>query len=102
VDRLGPEATGTWAGSREKRCGLKGVGQNQGTIGWAAKNHFNFSNKDLNSKVKDSNTLKPNLKWSQTRINLNKLFEDFSNLELLKIDLNIEIQTKALNGGHLK
>jgi hypothetical protein len=34
----------------------------------------------------------------QTWINLNKLFEEFSNLELLKISLNIQIQTKALNG----
>jgi hypothetical protein len=49
-------------------------------------------------KTKDSNTFKPNLNWNQTSINLNKLFEGFSNLELLKISLNIQIQTKALNG----
>jgi hypothetical protein len=29
------------------------------------------------------------LNWDQTKINLNKLFEDFSNLKLLKISLNI-------------
>jgi hypothetical protein len=38
----------------------------------------------------------------ETWINLNKLFEDFSNLELSKISLNIQIQTKALNGGLFK
>jgi hypothetical protein len=40
------------------------------------------------------------LNWDQTKIKLNKLFEDFSNLDL-KIDSNIQIQTKALNGGLL-
>jgi hypothetical protein len=39
---------------------------------------------------------------AQTKINLNKLFEDFSNMKLLKNRLNIQIQTKALNGGLLK
>jgi RNA recognition motif-containing protein len=53
----------------------------------------------LGSKSKDSNIFKLDLNWSQTKINLNKIFKDFSNLELLKIDLNIQIQTKALNGG---
>jgi hypothetical protein len=37
-----------------------------------------------------------------TKINLNKLLEGFSNLRLLKIDSNIQIQAKALNGGLLK
>jgi hypothetical protein len=46
-------------------------------------------------KTKDSNTFNQNLNWGQTKINLNKLFEDFSNLKLLKISLNIQIQTKA-------
>jgi hypothetical protein len=32
---------------------------------------------------------KLNLNWSQTRRNLNKIFEYFSNLELLDIDSNI-------------
>jgi hypothetical protein len=40
-------------------------------------------------------TLKLNLNWIQTRINLNKLFEDFSNLEHFKISLNMQIQTTA-------
>jgi hypothetical protein len=42
-----------------------------------------------------SNNFKLNLNWSQTKINLNKLFEGFTNLELFKISLNIQIQTKA-------
>jgi hypothetical protein len=42
------------------------------------------------------------MSWSQTKINLNKLFEDFSNLKLWKIDSNIQIQTKALIRGLLK
>jgi hypothetical protein len=55
----------------------------------------------LDSKFKDSNSFKPNMNWGQTRIDLNELFEDFTNLELLKFDSNIQIQTKALNGGLL-
>jgi hypothetical protein len=39
-------------------------------------------------KIKDSNTFKLDLNWGYTKTNLNKLFEDFSNLELLEIDLN--------------
>jgi hypothetical protein len=31
------------------------------------------------------------LNWNQSKINLNKLFEYFANLELLEIDLNIQI-----------
>jgi hypothetical protein len=31
------------------------------------------------------------LNWGQTRINSNKLFEYFSNLQLLKIALNTQI-----------
>jgi hypothetical protein len=53
-----------------------------------------------NSKIK--NTFKFDLNWIQTRINLNKPFEYFSNLELSKISLNIQIQNKALNRWHLK
>jgi hypothetical protein len=56
----------------------------------------------LSLKFKDSNTFKPNLNWSQIRINLNKPFGGFSNLELLKISLNIQIQTKPLNEGLLR
>jgi hypothetical protein len=36
-----------------------------------------------------------NLNWGQSKINLTKLFEDFSNLELFKIGLNIQFQTKT-------
>jgi hypothetical protein len=39
----------------------------------------------LSSKSKTSNTFKSNLGWVQIKINSNELFEDFSNLELLKI-----------------
>jgi hypothetical protein len=56
----------------------------------------------LDSKFKDSNIFKPNLNLDQTKINLNKLFKDFSNLELLKISLNMQIETKAINGRLLK
>jgi hypothetical protein len=38
------------------------------------------------------------MNWGKTRIDLNKLFEEFTNLELSKISLNIQIQTKYLNG----
>jgi hypothetical protein len=64
------------------------------------KNHSNFS-QGFGFKTKDSNTFKSKFELRQTKINLNKLFEDFSNLKLFKISLNIQIQTKALNGGHL-
>jgi hypothetical protein len=47
------------------------------------------------SKFKDSNTFKLNLNWIQSRKKSNDLFGDFSNLKLLKIDSNIEVQTKA-------
>jgi hypothetical protein len=52
----------------------------------------------LGLKSKDSNTFKPNLNWNKIKINSNQNFGYFSNLELLKIDLNIQIQAKALNG----
>jgi hypothetical protein len=55
---------------------------------------------DLNQSF--SNNFKQNMSWSQTKINLNKLFEDFSNMKLWKIDSNIQIQTKALIRGLLK
>jgi hypothetical protein len=35
----------------------------------AARTIFQFYLKDLSSKIKDSNIFKPNLNWSQTRIN---------------------------------
>jgi hypothetical protein len=43
-----------------------------------------FSNKIWVLKLRISN-FKPKLNWGQTRINSNKLFEYFSNLQLLKI-----------------
>jgi hypothetical protein len=56
----------------------------------------------LSSKVKDLNIFKLDLNWIHSRIDLNKLFDGFSNLELFKIGLNIQIKTKALNGRLLK
>jgi hypothetical protein len=78
------------------------VGRKQGRIEWAAEKSFQFLNKDLSSKVKDLNIFNLDSNWIETRINLNKLFEGFSNLELFKISLNIQIQTKALNRRLLK
>jgi hypothetical protein len=43
----------------------------------------------------DPNIFKLNLNRIQTRINLNNFFENFTNLDLFKISLNIQIQTKA-------
>jgi hypothetical protein len=51
---------------------------------------FEYIFKAFGFKFKDLNIFK-----SQTKLNLNKLFGDFSNLKLLKISLNIQIQTKA-------
>jgi hypothetical protein len=56
---------------------------------------FRFYSRLLDSKSKDPNIFKLNLNWIQTQINLNKLFENFTNLELFKISLNIQIQSKA-------
>jgi hypothetical protein len=50
---------------------------------------FKFLIKNLSSNKIVLNIFKLNLNGVQTRINSNKLFEDFSNLEVLKIDLNI-------------
>jgi hypothetical protein len=49
----------------------------------------------LGFKTKDSNTFKSKFELRPNYINLNKIFEDFSNLKLLKISLNIQIQTNA-------
>jgi hypothetical protein len=68
-------------------------------LAWLQKLFSDFETRFLDSKFKDSNTFKPNLSWIQTRINLNKLFEDFLNLQHFKISLNMQIQTKALNRG---
>jgi hypothetical protein len=70
---------------RKKVSGRKErLGRNQGRIDWAAKKYFQFSNKDLSSKVKDLNIFKLDLNRDQTKIDSNKLF---------KISLNIQIQT---------
>jgi hypothetical protein len=71
----------------------------QGEAGPKALDLFQIGIKALSSKSKVLNifksTFKRNLDWNQTKINLNKLFDYFANLELLEIDLNIQIQTKA-------
>jgi hypothetical protein len=51
----------------------------------------------LSLKSKVLNTFKLNLNWGKIRINSNKLFEGFLIMEVLEIDLNIQIQSKALN-----
>jgi hypothetical protein len=65
------------------------------SIGWQAELILNIFSRLLVSNSKDSNIFKPNLNGSQTKLNLNKLFKDFSNLDFLKICLNIQIQTEA-------
>jgi hypothetical protein len=56
----------------------------------------------LEFKSKVLNIFKLDLNWIQTKINLNKFFEGFSNRGLSKISLNIQIQNKALNRRLLK
>jgi hypothetical protein len=53
-------------------------------------------------KTKDFKYFQTKFELGKTKINFNKLFEYFSKLELFKIDSNIQIQTKALNGVLLK
>jgi hypothetical protein len=94
---------GPWvgvAGWAECHLGQRGEKQRK-KVGWAArmtgpksrvgcrKFLFKFWIKDLNSNKIVLNIFKLNLNGVQTRINSNKLFEDFSNLEVLKIGLNI-------------
>jgi hypothetical protein len=71
--------------------------ENKEERNWAAKLIFEFLFKDFDSKQRVLNIFKPNLNWTQKRINSKHIFEYFSNLKLLKIDLNMQIQTKALN-----
>jgi hypothetical protein len=75
---------------------------NWGLRKWAAeKKSIQIFIKDLDLKPKIQIVLNQNLNWGQTKINLNTLYKDFSNLKLFKISLNIQIQTKALNRGLL-
>jgi hypothetical protein len=95
------------SGPRWPGCGWAGFGENKREWGgllegfWAKltmdyrNKVFRFWFKDLDLKPRISNTFKPNLNWGQTKINLNKLFKDFLNLEFLKIGLNIQIQIEA-------
>jgi hypothetical protein len=58
---------------------------------WASDLIFKLISRILSLKSKVSNISNWILNWGQTRISKSKLFEDFSNLELLKIDLNIQV-----------
>jgi hypothetical protein len=90
----GPNAT--WAGAERKQRKTKKWDGLQGWLGWnqrwaCRKFLFKFWIKDLSSNKIVWNIFKLNLNGVQTRINSNKLFEDFSNLKLLEIDLNNQI-----------
>jgi hypothetical protein len=52
---------------------------------------FELISRIMSLKSKVSNISNWILNWGQTRISKSKVFEDFSNLELLKIDLNTQI-----------
>jgi hypothetical protein len=74
----------------QKRFKGKGMGHGEG---WAENNNkITKMDRRNRSRFKDFQT---KFELGQTRINLNKLFKDISNLELFKISLNIQIQTKA-------
>jgi hypothetical protein len=75
---------------------LEGMGQNQrikknGLFKWF-QIYLGFKNQRI------QNIFKLKFELGYTKINLNKLFGDFSNLELLEIDLNNQIEIKTLNG----
>jgi hypothetical protein len=78
VERSGPVAKI----SKETTWAIK-VNRAELTMGYG-KFFSQFSNKIWVLKLRISN-FKPKLNWGQIRINSNKLFEYFSNLQLLKI-----------------
>jgi hypothetical protein len=57
---------------------------------WASDLIFELISRIFSLKWKVSNISNSILNWGQTRISKSKLFEVFSNLELLKFDLNIQ------------
>jgi hypothetical protein len=63
---------------------------------------FQILKQGIGFKTKNFKYFQSLFELGQTKINLNKLFEYFLNLELFKSDSNIQIQTKALNRGLLK
>jgi hypothetical protein len=81
----------------------------KGKISWAAKvswaekekgcsrNPIKFSHGFWVKKIKGFKYFETKFELGQTWINLNKVFEYFYTMLLLKISLNIQIQTKALN-----
>jgi hypothetical protein len=81
----------------------------KGKISWAAKvswaekekgcsrNPIKFSHGFWVKKIKGFKYFEAKFELGQTWINLNKVFEYFYTMLLLKISLNIQIQTKALN-----
>jgi hypothetical protein len=72
---------GSWAG-KGFRAKFKDLNR------WASDLIFELISWILSLKSKVSNISNWILNWGQTRISKSKFFEDFSNLELLKIDLN--------------
>jgi hypothetical protein len=75
---------GSWAGEGF-RAKIKDLNR------WASDLIFELISRILSLKSKVSNISNWILNKGQTRISKSKLFEGFSNLELLKIDLNIQI-----------
>jgi hypothetical protein len=87
---LGPKANGAGFGGRQRKKNgggpHKGMGQNQRIkknvmFKWF-RIYLGFKNQ------RSQNIFKLKFELGYTKINLNKLFGDFSNLELLEIDLN--------------
>jgi hypothetical protein len=84
VDR-GPTRPASSGDERKQMGHDDGIGQNEDRKIMGCRNWFwIFLFKDLVPKSKGLNIFKLNLNRNQTRINLNKLFEHFSNLELFK------------------
>jgi hypothetical protein len=97
---VGDEGGSSWAklgqaGSREKGAGQK---KERVVLGIGCRKFLSNFLRVLSLKSMVLNTFKLNLNWGQIGINSSKLFDGFSNIELLEIDFNIQIQTKALIG----
>jgi hypothetical protein len=90
---------GNFQGKNEKKPCLVPLGQNRR---WATEIVFRFWNKVLGSEIKGFKYFQIKFELESNLINWNKFFGYFSNLELLKIILNFQIQTKTLNEGLLK
>jgi hypothetical protein len=96
-EKVGPGAGPAMRISKETTWDIK-VNWAELTMGFG-KLFSQFSNKDLGFKIKDFK-FQTKIELGQTRINSNKLFEYFSNLQLLKIsfeysNLNQDFQWKT-------